>query len=776
MYIEMKQYIIAFFFVLSPLFAQVSINVYQNGSRVGFDITPEGDGAFVQIADPGDSTLWSGIVETTTTVELNICPPGSVSIRWSALIVPGLSGIVDMGEKLMIPGGWFEVGADSEDVALLSALGMPPEIYGRAQPRRWAFIDSFEIWKDETPCSLFSRFIAEGGYSESSYWSAEGWAAMSGAGWSGPSIPCPDGGLPVRGISYYEAEACANWFGANLAYELQWEAAARMGVRDIFPWGDHFCPGSDITANINDINQCEIDTFDYGPGYPEYFTGDIAPSGCLAMGGNISEWCRDGWDEYNLYVDIDPLEPFNSAGDDRTVRGGNYATWDRYECSPLFRTGYDPVVRDANLGFRIARLVGDGAPNDWVEDTYIFDCEAPELLEIIFADCLEATHDDSIGFVFSEAVIGDPATVPDDTNIFARNDSTVSDTLWLIILAGTLGYGDSLGVDLSTVTDTAGNPVETAETTYFFVCTYDLDVVLSPEDICIPVDCRIDIEAIVTNIGTSGPIAIDSIVIDAPFEASGFSPVTLAPGDSARFNIIFQPGIEGDYAGTLEVHHSDGFYAEEITAFACGTDSVYFQPQELDFGDVYEAVSGTSGLVFDICEECTLFALRVGQIWWTDGALFSTDLAPDTVLDYFNNTVGTIVHFDPDYHRGAFTDTLHVQLLPENAECERPYIAHLPVSATSGSDTDCTPTVECRGARLVRPCDTVKGTESIYFTGICEGVVEIYDHRGRFVVELAPDSYNEVEWNLTDESGNLVPSGLYYWASGKSKGNIAVVR
>ncbi|MCA1661207.1 MAG: ergothioneine biosynthesis protein EgtB [Novosphingobium sp.] len=84
----------------------------------------------------------------------------------------------------------------------------------------------------------WAEFIADGGYRTASLWLSDGWAWVQAeqveaplywredehfthAGWL-----ARDPAAPVTHISYYEADAFAQWAGARLPIEAEWEAAA----------------------------------------------------------------------------------------------------------------------------------------------------------------------------------------------------------------------------------------------------------------------------------------------------------------------------------------------------------------------------------------------------------------------------------------------------------------------------------------------------------------------------------------------------------------------
>jgi len=753
--------------------AQPAITPYQAGPWSAFFVDPGGEGIYLVVRDDLDSTLWAGSIEDTITITLPICPPETFVLSYSMLITPDISDVQDLGDRVAIPGGWFRVGADGTDLNSLDDLGMPTSLSNRATPMRWAFIDSFEISKNEAPCSLFTRFIDEGGYSEPSYWSTDGWDAMTANGWTGPSIACTDSGLPVRGISYFEAEAFANWRGAALPTELQWEITARFDIRDIFPWGDIFCPSGSLTANILDASQCAPDTFSGGPGYSAYFNNDLSPTGCYSMGGNIAEWCRDGFDEYDFYVDLDPLAPFNDTTGRRAVRGGDFTKPNRYVASPLFRTGFDPDDRDAHLGVRLSWEIGDGQPQDWVTQQFVFDCTAPDTVGIIAPPCLKSQAGDTIRFVFTEPVEGDPTSIPDSGVSF----EFVAETLFAIIEPGAFDYGDSLGIEISGVTDTVENPVGVPDTFRFDFCFYEIDLNIVPEAICAPVGCSIEAIATLVNLSPDAAIYLDSATIGGYFSISDGIGDTLAPGDSTSFSITFAPDSAGTFAESLFIYHADGVFTEIVNASACDSDTVYFDPAVIELEDVYSAQSWTTQLRFDICPACSLFDLMITGATWANGVYFTDDIWITTVMNYDSSAIAVEIDYDPSPGlTGLDDDTLTVTFATgDSARCDKQYMAQLILDVTA-EDFECVPTPECREIKKVRPCDTVKGSESIFFTGICEGTVKIYDRLGRFVIELAPDALNTVEWKLVDENGLAVPSGIYYWQSGGEHGNIVVVR
>lgn len=105
-------------------------------------------------------------------------------------------------------------------------------------------LDQFSISSLPVNNKEYKQFINEDGYSNKDFWSNQGWSWINKTQYKYPHHwHKPDGGTnyfgvnhdgpyslennqPVLGLSYYEAEAYANWKGARLPHEYEWEVAA----------------------------------------------------------------------------------------------------------------------------------------------------------------------------------------------------------------------------------------------------------------------------------------------------------------------------------------------------------------------------------------------------------------------------------------------------------------------------------------------------------------------------------------------------------------------
>lgn len=123
-------------------------------------------------------------------------------------------------------------------------------------PRHAALLQPFAIADRLVNCGEFAEFIADGGYAQPSLWLSDGWALVQSQGWRQPAYwLAPDDprlalhgledasgwqvfgldGLralepqaPVMQLSFYEAAAFAEWAGARLPTEFEWECASAL--------------------------------------------------------------------------------------------------------------------------------------------------------------------------------------------------------------------------------------------------------------------------------------------------------------------------------------------------------------------------------------------------------------------------------------------------------------------------------------------------------------------------------------------------------------------
>jgi ergothioneine biosynthesis protein EgtB len=131
---------------------------------------------------------------------------------------------------LKYPGGLYSIGHTGTEFA-----------FDNESPRHQVYLPDYQLGNRLVTNGEYLEFIQAGGYQESKYWLAEGWATVQTQGWQAPlyweSIDdrwwvMTLGGLqqiniiePVCHVSFYEADAYATWKGKRLPTEAEWEIA-----------------------------------------------------------------------------------------------------------------------------------------------------------------------------------------------------------------------------------------------------------------------------------------------------------------------------------------------------------------------------------------------------------------------------------------------------------------------------------------------------------------------------------------------------------------------
>jgi iron(II)-dependent oxidoreductase len=152
----------------------------------------------------------------------------------------------------------------------------------------------------------------------------------------------------VQHVSFYEAEAYAQWAGRRLPTEAEWETAATStadGEKLLQPWGDAPHRGR---ANVGRAR--------FAPAPVGSYPGGVSPVGCHGMLGDVWEWTAS---PFRAYPEFEPFPyPEYSAvffdGGYRVLRGGSWATHPLV-ARATFRNWDHPQRRQIFSGFRTAR-------------------------------------------------------------------------------------------------------------------------------------------------------------------------------------------------------------------------------------------------------------------------------------------------------------------------------------------------------------------------------------------------------------------------------------
>ena len=220
-------------------------------------------------------------------------------------------------EMVYVPEGSFEMG---------SATGDDDE-----KPVRQVYLDAYWIDKYEVTNGQYKQCVDAGMCTKpngihsnhrSSYYGTNTYA-----------------NYPVINVDWYQAQTYCQWAGGDLPTEAQWEKAARGTDGREFPWGNKI-PNSAM-ANFGNYkgDTVEVGTYPYR----------ASPYGALDMAGNVWEWVRDRYGDYDANETNNPTGP--SSGAFRVLRGGSWDLGTR-GIRAADRYGDNPAAWGTYIGFR----------------------------------------------------------------------------------------------------------------------------------------------------------------------------------------------------------------------------------------------------------------------------------------------------------------------------------------------------------------------------------------------------------------------------------------
>ena len=236
---------------------------------------------------------------------------------------------VDDTEKRVIEGGPFALGTNDRSAA-----------YDNERPSHPIEVGTFSIDRFPVTNRRYARFVDAGGYSRSEFWSGHGWEWRRSVdvdapqGWnkdaSGEWSQTAFGHLrrldpaePVVHVSFWEAEAYANFEGARLPTEAEWEKAASWGSGSHeprrYPWGDAL-----ITRTHANVGQSG-----WGPAPVGSYPAGASAYGVEQMIGDVYEWTVSefrAYPGYRMFPYPEYSEVFFEDEDFRVLRGASWAT------------------------------------------------------------------------------------------------------------------------------------------------------------------------------------------------------------------------------------------------------------------------------------------------------------------------------------------------------------------------------------------------------------------------------------------------------------------
>lgn len=181
------------------------------------------------------------------------------------------------------PGGVYRIGHQGAGFA-----------YDNESPQHKVYLEPFRIAARLTTNRAYLSFMQDDGYRRPALWLSDGWKTVKTRNWQHPLywqlhdgqwFEFTLGGLreldldaPVSHVSFYEANAYANWRNQRLATEAEWEVLAlQQAVKGNLREDGYLHP---VAAPLAQSTQCYGDVWEwtqssYSP-YPGYRTDDGA--------------------------------------------------------------------------------------------------------------------------------------------------------------------------------------------------------------------------------------------------------------------------------------------------------------------------------------------------------------------------------------------------------------------------------------------------------------------------------------------------------------------
>jgi ergothioneine biosynthesis protein EgtB len=219
--------------------------------------------------------------------------------------------------------------------------------YDNEGPQHRALVPAFSLASRLTTCGEYIEFIESGAYLRPEFWLSLGWMTVNEQHWEAPlywekrdgewwhftlfGFRRVDPNEPVTHVSYFEADAFANWSGARLPTEFEWERLAQNEtIEGNFVESERFHPAPANSGSRTKLKQLFGDVW-------EWTRSPYAPyPGYRAAPGALGEY--NGKFMCNQYV----------------LRGGSCAT-SRLHIRTTYRNFFQPEKRWQFTGIRLAR-------------------------------------------------------------------------------------------------------------------------------------------------------------------------------------------------------------------------------------------------------------------------------------------------------------------------------------------------------------------------------------------------------------------------------------
>ena len=232
--------------------------------------------------------------------------------------------------------------------------------YDNEGPRHQALVHAFSLATRPVTNGEFIAFIEDNGYRRPEFWLSLGWMTVNEQRWNAPlywtkrdgawwnftlsGLRRVDQSEPVTHVSYFEADAYANWAGARLPTEFEWERATlSCPTEGNFVETELFHPAP-VAVAPNAFGAVSAER-------PEQYR-DL-----VQMFGDVWEWTRSAYLPYPGYrAEPGALGEYNGKFmcNQYVLRGGSCAT-SRTHIRRTYRNFFQPEKRWQFTGIRLAR-------------------------------------------------------------------------------------------------------------------------------------------------------------------------------------------------------------------------------------------------------------------------------------------------------------------------------------------------------------------------------------------------------------------------------------
>ncbi len=235
-------------------------------------------------------------------------------------------------------------------------IGHPGNEFGfdNEMPSHKVYLNDFKIQNRLVTNREYLEFIEDQGYQSFEYWLSDGWTLLETEGWNSPlfweqidgkwfeftlaGLQPVELDAPVCHVSYYEAEAFAEWTGKRLPTEPEWEIAVQQSK--VFP---------------NQGNFMDSGFFQPQPLSEE----DTGQSLMHQAFGDVWEWTGSAYLPYPGYRrQKGALGEYNSKFmiNQMVLKGGSCAT-PQDHIRTTYRNFFQPDKRWQFMGLRLAETV-----------------------------------------------------------------------------------------------------------------------------------------------------------------------------------------------------------------------------------------------------------------------------------------------------------------------------------------------------------------------------------------------------------------------------------